>query len=194
MVRITRSARPEGWASKDSSYWIYAISKKTAVTNAETRFLPWWQRGEGVGWVSTGGYGSWSPGNHHMTKPLVWTSIPQLAAPHHCLYSPMERWRELRTIQSTCCWPWVLRWDYLIKVLVWICWFEIAKENEKRIPKSSARQFVFCVWQEIQCQPPSNKDSGCTFVYMKISDEIQLGYVLSDAATILKLARSKKQQ
>lgn len=63
------------------------------------------------------------------------------------------------------------------------------KENEKCIPESSAAQFVFCVWQEFQCQPQRNKDSGCKFVYMKTSDEMRLGYVLSEAATILKLAR-----
>lgn len=63
------------------------------------------------------------------------------------------------------------------------------KENEKNIPESSAAQFVFCIWQEFQCQPPSNKDSGYKFVYMKTSDEMLLGYVLSEAATILKLTR-----
>lgn len=63
------------------------------------------------------------------------------------------------------------------------------KKNEKSIPESSAVQFVFCIWREFQWRPLSYKDSGCKFVYEKTSDEMQLGYVLSEAATILKLAR-----
>lgn len=85
---------------KDNSKWIYVFSlkKKTQKTQQQLMlklglFLVV-EEGWKSGGISTGGYGSWSPGNHHMTRPLVWISIPQLAAPHRCLYSTIARWRD----------------------------------------------------------------------------------------------------